>query len=131
MPTDSSCPRIIRIHRYSALALAALLGLLSSTAAVNAQEQHAPFAPPGDTLATPGPPARNLSPKLDRRDLAKAIKLVADWQLGRMPAEPQVDWTWAALYTGFMAVPDKIAGDKYKQAMLTSANNSSGSPVRA
>ncbi len=117
MPTDSSCPRIIRIHRYSALALAALLGLLSSTAAVNAQEQHAPFAPPGDTLATPGPPARNLSPKLDRRDLAKAIKLVADWQLGRMPAEPQVDWTWAALYTGFMAVPDKIAGDKYKQAM--------------
>jgi rhamnogalacturonyl hydrolase YesR len=46
------------------------------------------------------------------------MKLVADWQLGRMPAEPQVDWTWAALYTGFMAVPDKIAGDRYKQAML-------------
>ena len=46
------------------------------------------------------------------------MKLVADWQLGRMPADPQTDWTWAALYDGFMAVPDKVAGDKYKQAML-------------
>jgi len=44
---------------------------------------------------------------------------VADWQLGRMPAEAQVDWTWAALYDGFMAVSGKKwAGDKYRQAML-------------
>lgn len=118
MPTDPSCLRMIRIHRYSALAVAALLALFLSTLAANAQEQRAPFALPGDTLTAPGPLAQNLSPKLDRRDLAKAIKLVADWQLGRMPAEPQVDWIWAALYTGFMAVPGQIAGDKYKQAML-------------
>ena len=45
------------------------------------------------------------------------MKLVADWQLGRMPATPQTDWTWAALYTGFMGVPDAVAGDKYKKAM--------------
>ncbi len=48
------------------------------------------------------------------RDLAKAMKLVADWQLSRLPADAQIDWTWAALYAGFMAVPDKVAGDKYK-----------------
>jgi rhamnogalacturonyl hydrolase YesR len=30
---------------------------------------------------------------------------------------PQTDWTWAALYTGFMGVPDAVAGDKYKKAM--------------
>ncbi len=118
MQTRLSRPRIIRIHRYSTLALAALLALFFSTVAANAQERRAPFASPGDTLATPGPLAQNLSPKLDKRDLAKAMKLVADWQLARMPVEPQVDWTWAALYTGFMAVPGRIAGGKYKQAML-------------
>jgi unsaturated rhamnogalacturonyl hydrolase len=62
--------------------------------------------------------AQNLSPKLDKRDLAEAMKLVADWQLSRMPAAPQSDWTWAALYTGIMGVPDAVAGDKYKQAMF-------------
>jgi rhamnogalacturonyl hydrolase YesR len=45
------------------------------------------------------------------------MKLVADWQLTRQPAEPQDDWTWAALYAGFMGVPDAVAGDKYKKAM--------------
>jgi rhamnogalacturonyl hydrolase YesR len=99
------------------LALAALFALLTCSAA-NAQEKKAPVAAPGDTLGTPGPLAQNLSPKLDRRDLAKAMKLVADWQLSRMPADAQFDWTWAALYDGFMAVPKKVAGDKYRQAML-------------
>jgi unsaturated rhamnogalacturonyl hydrolase len=92
--------------------------LLCCTGAAYAQEKKAPVAAPGDTLATPGPLATDLSPKLTRRDLAEAMKLVADWQLGRMPAEAQVDWTWAALYTGFMAVPEKVAGDKYRRAML-------------
>lgn len=102
-------------HCQIALAITALITL--SAASANAQEKKAPVASPGDTLTTPGPLA-HLSPKLSRRDLAKAMKLVADWQLGRMPADPQTDWTWAALYDGFMAVPDKVAGDKYKQAML-------------
>ena len=80
-------------------------------------QQKAPVATPGDSLPTPGPLAQGLSPKFTRADLAKAMKLVADWQLTRMPAQPQVDWTWAALYAGFMAVPEPVAGDKYKQAM--------------
>jgi rhamnogalacturonyl hydrolase YesR len=104
----------IRSHAW--FTLAAFLTL--SLASAGAQQKKSQVAPPGDTLTTPGPLAQNLSPKLDRRDLAKAMKLVADWQLSRMPAEPQTDWTWAALYDGFMAVPDNVAGDKYKQAML-------------
>ncbi len=107
-----------RAHFRIALALVALFALLACSAAANAQEKKAPVAAPGDTLTTPGPLAQNLSSKLDKRDLAKAMKLVADWQLGRMPAEAQVDWTWAALYDGFMAVPQKVAGDKYQRAML-------------
>jgi rhamnogalacturonyl hydrolase YesR len=35
-----------------------------------------------------------------------------------MPTEAQTDWTWAALYTGFMAVPPQVAGRKYRQAMM-------------
>lgn len=123
MKTPTSCPRLFcprtnRTRRRSAQAFAAFFALILFAVTANAQEQRAPFAPPGDTLATPGPLAQNLSPKLNRRDLAKAMKLVADWQLSRMPAAPQSDWTWAALYTGFMGVPDEISEDKYKQAMF-------------
>jgi len=118
MQTCLSCPRTIRAHRHSGAVLVVLLALSSSVVAANAQPQRAPLAPPGDTLATPGPLAQNLSPKLNKRDLAKAMKLVANWQLGRMPAGPQVDWTWAALYDGFMAVPGPVSGSEYKQAML-------------
>ncbi len=117
MQSHPSCPCASRLCCRTAFILTALLALFSSSAAANAQEQRAPVAPPGDTLTNAGPLAHNLSPKLGRRDIAKAMKLVADWQLSRLPAQPQVDWTWAALYAGFMAVPDKVAGDKYKQAM--------------
>jgi rhamnogalacturonyl hydrolase YesR len=111
-------PRASRGRRNGGPALSALLALFSFSGSANAQEQRAPVAPPGDTLVTAGPLAHNLSPKLSRREIAKAINLVAEWQLNRMPVEPQVDWTWAALYDGFMAVPDKVAGNRYKQAMF-------------
>lgn len=117
MPFHFPSSRAHRVRYRLAVALAGSFVLLSSFIPANAQERKAPVASPGDTLTTPGARA-HLSPKLTHRDLAKAMKLVADWQLGRMPAEPQTDWTWAALYDGFMAVPDKVAGDKYKQAML-------------
>jgi rhamnogalacturonyl hydrolase YesR len=100
------------------LALASLFIQFFLFSVASAQEKKVPVSSPGDTPATAGPLAQGLSPKLDKRDLAKAMKLVADWQLSRLPAEAQVDWTWAALYTGFMAVPSNVAGDKYKDAMM-------------
>src|SRR5208282_5072667 len=107
-----------RTHRCAVLAFICSLSMLPCSVSARAQDQLAPVASPGDTLTTPGPLAQNLSFNIDRRDLAKAMKLVANWQLRRLPADAQVDWTWAALYAGFMTVPDKVAGDKYKQAML-------------
>ena len=94
----------------------AIAGLLAVAPAVTAQSPRP--APPGDTPATAGPLAKNLSAKFKRRDLAKAMKLVADWQLTRMPEKPQYDWTWATLYDGFIGVPDQVAGDKYKQEVM-------------
>ena len=107
-----------RSVRLSGLAIAGLLALLLQLTSQEGNAQRVPIAPPGDAPATAGPLAHGLSAKFSKRDLSKAMKLVADWQLGRLPAEAQIDWTWAALYTGFMAVPDQVAGDKYKQAML-------------
>jgi len=100
------------------LAAAGLFVLLSPLAVPGAHaQQKGPVAPPGDSLTTPGPLAQDLSPKLTKPELAKAMKIVADWQLGRMPDVPQYDWTWAALYAGFMGVPGAVAGDKYQKAM--------------
>jgi len=107
-----------RIYCLPVFSLAVLLALLSPLALPGAHAQTIQLAPPGDTPATAGPMAENLSANFTHKDLAKAIKLVADWQLQRMPAEAQTDWTWAALYTGFMAVPPQVAGRKYRQAMM-------------
>ena len=118
MPAHNLFSRVPRARCRAALVLAGLLVLLAFSAACAAQQKKTKVSPPGDSLTTPGPLAQNLSPRLDRRDLAKAMKLVADWQLARMPAEAQGDWTWAALYSGFMSVPEPVAGAKYRQAMM-------------
>jgi rhamnogalacturonyl hydrolase YesR len=109
-------------------ALAALLTLGWFASHAAAQTEHVKPAPPGDSLATPGPLAQDLSPALTRPALAQAMKRVADWQLGRLPAQPQYDWTFAALYAGFMGVPDEVAGDKYKKAMEDVANGLNWQP---
>jgi rhamnogalacturonyl hydrolase YesR len=117
-----------RALSFPALAAIGLFALLSFSSAAYAQNENVKLAPPGDHLAAPGPLATDLSPRLTKPELAKAMKLVADWELGRLPAETQYDWTWAALYTGYMGVPDAVAGDKYKQAMTDVAGKLQWSP---
>jgi rhamnogalacturonyl hydrolase YesR len=112
----------------STLALVATLALGSLTTTVQAQNERIKPSSPGDSLSAPGPLAEGLSPQLTRPELAKAMKLVADWQLSRLPAQPQVDWTFAALYAGFMGVPDQVAGDKYKKAMEEIGNGLNWQP---
>jgi unsaturated rhamnogalacturonyl hydrolase len=118
--------RFPTLASLAATGVAVLFALFST--ANFAQEKKAPVAPPGDSLATPGPLAQILSPKLDRRNLSSAMMLVADWQLTRLPERAQVDWTWAALYDGFMAVPDQVAGKKYKIAMMKVADDLNWQP---
>jgi unsaturated rhamnogalacturonyl hydrolase len=118
----------LRSHSLTAPVIVVCFTFILSCFAARAQEKKAPVAPPGDSLATPGPLAQILSPKLDRTDLASAMMLVADWQLTRLPEQAQVDWTWAALYDGFMAVPDQVAGKKYKNAMLKVAGDLNWQP---
>jgi unsaturated rhamnogalacturonyl hydrolase len=72
----------------------------------------------GDTPAVAPPLATDLSPKLTRKNVSHAMQKVADWQLARAEPGFSQDWTFAALYTGFMAVPRAADGEKYQQAML-------------
>jgi unsaturated rhamnogalacturonyl hydrolase len=121
--SSRTAPRV----RGFIIAVACIASGFPPFASQPARAQHSEVAPPGDSPADAGPLA-HLSAKIRRRDIAGAMKLVADWQLNRLPATPQYDWTWAALYTGFLAVPGQIAGDKYKAAVMKIGNELNWQP---
>jgi rhamnogalacturonyl hydrolase YesR len=82
----------------------------------------------GDTPATAPPLATDLSPALTRKNVSHAMQKVADWQLAKAEPRFNQDWTFAALYTGFMAVPKAANGEKYQQAMLRMARKFNWQP---
>ena len=90
------------------------LALLANTTSF---AQNKP-SPPGDTPATAGPLAHDLSPAVTRQAIGKAMQRVADWQIARLPPQPQTDWTFGALYPGLLAVPPQVGAGKYRQAVL-------------
>jgi rhamnogalacturonyl hydrolase YesR len=75
----------------------------------------------------PGPLATDLSPALTPNAVGAAIRKVADWQLAQtQPYFSVVDktrnldgriWTFAVLYTGFMAASQSLDDPKYRDAM--------------
>jgi unsaturated rhamnogalacturonyl hydrolase len=72
----------------------------------------------GDSPDDPGPLASGLSPAITHAAVRKAAKMVADWQLARAGPVFNQQWTFAALYDGFLAA-SKITGDpKYRDAMV-------------
>lgn len=65
----------------------------------------------------PGPLANDLNPSIKPRDVAKAMRKIADWQL--RVSEPYFDriWTWSALYVGLIAASDSLNDPKYLHAV--------------
>ena len=72
----------------------------------------------GDAPAVQLPLASDVSGALTHRAVRHVLRKVADWQLEHAQPDFNQDWTYAALYAGFMAVPDAAGGKKYRQAML-------------
>lgn len=72
----------------------------------------------GDAPDVAPPLANDLSPELNRAAIEKATLRVADWQLDRVKHDYNRDWTFAALYSGFMAVSESTGNPKYSDAML-------------
>jgi len=95
--------------------LATLSGVAGSAQRNKDQGEFSRFV--GDAPRRALPYANDLSTKLTRKDIAAALEKVADWQLKRSKTHFDTDWTFAVLYTGFMAVPESVAGNKYKDAM--------------
>jgi len=68
------------------------------------------------------PPLADLSPALRRPAVAAAMRKVADWELKRAQHNFSKDWTFAALYDGFMAAAHSLPEPRYQQAMLDMGN---------
>jgi rhamnogalacturonyl hydrolase YesR len=72
----------------------------------------------GDDPDNPGPLATDLSTSTKPAAVANAMRKVADWQLKTSQSNFDYNWTWSALYTGFMAASDSLGDAKYRDAML-------------
>jgi unsaturated rhamnogalacturonyl hydrolase len=68
----------------------------------------------GDQPDDPGPLAKDLSPALRSKDIRKAMRRVADWQIARIENSPSQDWTFAALYAGLLAASDTLGDPRYE-----------------
>lgn len=69
------------------------------------------------------PPPAHLSTSLKPSAVRKAMQKVADWELVRSQPYFNQDWTYAALYTGFMAASVATENSAYRDAMLSMSNN--------
>ncbi len=65
----------------------------------------------------PGPLAKDLSPALKHKDVRAAMRKVADWELTRTEGHLEKDWTFAALYQGWIAASETLKDPKYIDAV--------------
>ena len=72
----------------------------------------------GNQPDNPGPLATDLSPKLKRPAILKAMKKVADWQLKEAEGRYNIQWTYAALYDGLLAVSRATGDKRYRDRVL-------------
>ena len=106
----------VRFCHAAAVATVALLLFSTGLSGQSTKPADNPWV--GDAPAVPLPLASDLSPALKRKDVSRAMQEVADWQLARASEGFNRDWTFAALYAGFMVVPEAANGHKYQDAML-------------
>ena len=79
-----------------------------------ADELAAAGSQPGD----PGPLATDLSSRLKRRDILTAMRRVADWELHEAEGKYNIQWTYAALYDGFLAASKATGNQRYRERVL-------------
>src|SRR5271169_5606410 len=108
---DSSRMGLVRRSSASAKPLLLAAALLLALACASSARSLAQTDPSGDEAANPGPLATDLSPALKPRDIEKAMRKVADWQLRTGETRFSLDWTFAALYDGLLAA-SRSTGDQ-------------------
>jgi len=75
----------------------------------------------GDSPDDPGPLATDLSAAITHANVRKAAKKVADWELARAKPVFNQQWTFAALYDGFLAASKTTGDPRYHDAMVKMA----------
>jgi rhamnogalacturonyl hydrolase YesR len=85
-----------------------------ASAAQSVDERAAAGSQPDD----PGPLAADLSPRLKRRDIVRAMRKVADWQVHEAEGKYNIQWTYAALYDGFIAASKATGDQRYRDRVL-------------
>jgi rhamnogalacturonyl hydrolase YesR len=113
----------------SSLAAAALIRYLPAAFGQNSQMSakeladaaRAEAAHEGDA-PDQAPHLAHLSPSLKPSAVKKAMEKVANWELARSQPYFNQDWTYAALYTGFMAASAATGDNSYRDAMLAMGN---------
>jgi len=100
----------------AALVAVVAAGLVSLSAkAAQAQVERANV---GDSPDNPGPLATDVSAKLTHAAIRHAAAKVADWQLAQSETKFNQQWTFAALYEGFLAASTLTGDAKYHDAMV-------------
>jgi rhamnogalacturonyl hydrolase YesR len=111
----------------SILGTVALSALLSSATTL-AQHSEKPLAgsaisaAAGDSQPDSSPIA-SLSPAMKRKDIQKAVKTVADWQVKTSAGKFNQDWTYAPLYLGLLAASDATGDKSYHDVVLKQAED--------
>ena len=72
----------------------------------------------GDSPDNPGPLATDVSAALTHFAIHHAAAKVADWQLAQSEKTFNQQWTYAALYDGFLAASQLTGDAKYHDAMV-------------
>ncbi|MGA2229423.1 MAG: glycoside hydrolase family 88 protein [Tepidisphaeraceae bacterium] len=72
----------------------------------------------GDSPNNPGPIATDITADLTTPAVKKAIAKVADWQLARAEKYFNQQWTFGALYCGFLAASQSTGDLRYHDAMV-------------
>jgi unsaturated rhamnogalacturonyl hydrolase len=84
--------------------------------AARAENQHEGDAP------DQAPPLAHLSLSLKPSAVKEAMEKVANWELARSQPYFNQDWTYAALYTGFLAASVATGNNAYSDTMLAMSN---------
>ena len=108
-----------RTASLSALAVALFLPATAST-------QSLPLSYPVVSAAAgnseaDATPQGTLSPKISRKPIEHAIRLVADWQLRQSEGKYNQDWTYAPLYLGLLAASQATHDPRYHDVVLKQA----------
>ena len=110
----------MKYHLFAS-ALLLLTVALTPLAAQTPQHRDKSYGS-GDTPATAGPLATDVSPAMTPEAIGVAMKKVGDWELQHSRENFSQDWTFAALYRGYMAAAKSLHDDQYREAMIGVGN---------